>query len=323
MSESRVAQAHEEDAAYVGIDVSKAWLDVATSSGERWQIPNGEAGRRDMLTQLAARAPRLVVLEATGGYEAPIAAELAGAGIPVAVVNPRHVRAFAQALGRTAKTDALDAAVLARFAQAVMPEPRALPDATTQELSALVERHRQLVAMHTADANRLSLMRVAAVRTQIRAHLDWLERQLREVDEALAHAVERSPLWRAQEDLLRSVPGIGPTTACVLLADLPELGRLSTKQLAALVGVAPLNRDSGTLRGRRAVWGGRAGVRAALYMATLAATRHNPVLRAFYLRLCTRGKPKKVALIACVHKLLTILNAILKHQTPWHMPAVA
>lgn len=263
------------------------------------------------------------MLEATGGYEAPIAAELAAAGIPVAVVNPRHVRAFAQALGRTAKTDALDAAVLARFAQAVTPEPRTLPDATTQELAALVERHRHLVAMHTAEANRLSLMRVETVRTQIRAHLDWLERQLREVDEALAHAVEQSPLWRAQEDLLRSVPGIGPTTACVLLADLPELGKLSAKQLAALVGVAPLNRDSGTLRGRRVVWGGRAGVRSALYMATLAATRHNPVLRAFYLHLCTRGKPKKVALIACMHKLLTILNAILKHQTPWHLPAVA
>jgi transposase len=323
MSDSRVAPAHDHAAVSIGIDVSKAKLDVATSTGERWQFANGQSGWRELLTQVAALAPRLVVLEATGGYEAPIVAELAAAGIAVAVVNPRHVRAFAQALGRTAKTDALAAAVLAHFAQAIQPQPRTLPDATPQELAALVERRRQLVAMHTAEANRLSRMRVEAIRTQIRAHLDWLEQQLGEVDGTLAQTVEHSPLWRAKEDLLRSVPGVGPTTACVLLAELPELGTLSAKRLAALVGVAPLNRDSGTLRGRRTVWGGRAGVRAALYMAARTAIRHNPRVRAFYQHLCACGKPKKVALTACIHKLLTILNAILKQQTPWQRPAVA
>jgi len=309
---------------YVGIDVAKGMLDAAAlPGGAVWRVANDDAGRAQLVAWVVDLAPTLVALEATGGYEAPVAAELAAAGIAVAVVNPRQVRAFAAALGRTAKTDTLDAAVLARFAEAVRPSPRPLPDALAQELAALVERRRQLVAMHTAETNRLSVMRVEAVRRQIRAHLDWLECQKRDVDDALRQAIEHSPLWRAKEDLLRSVPGIGPTTACVLLAELPELGTLSAKQLAALVGVAPLNRDSGTLRGRRTTWGGRAGVRAALYMAALTASRSNPAIRAFYRRLCDRGKPKKLALTACMHKLLTILNAILRHQTPWQVPALA
>ncbi|HEX9056329.1 MAG TPA: IS110 family transposase [Ktedonobacterales bacterium] len=309
---------------FVGIDVAKGGLDAAAlPSGVTRQVANTDAGRAQLVAWVVEQAPALVVLEATGGYEAPVAAELATAGVAVAVVNPRHVRAFAAALGRTAKTDALDAQVLARFAQAVRPTPRPLPDALTQELAALVERRRHLVGMHTAETNRLHVTHFEAVRQQIRAHLDWLECQQREVDDALRQTVEHSPLWRAKAHLLRSVPGIGPITACVLLAEVPELGALGTKQLAALVGVAPLNRDSGALRGRRAIWGGRANVRAALYMATLSATRANPAIRVFYQRLCAGGKPKKVALTACMHKLLTILNAILRHETPWQMPATA
>jgi len=304
-------------ACYVGIAVAQATLDTATLPGElRRRVPNTIDGRAELVAWVTELQPTLVVLEATGGDEAPVAAERAAAGVAVAVavVKARQVRAFAQALGRTAKTDARDALVLARCADAVRPEPRELPDATAHEWAALVERRRQLVAMHTAEANRLQVMRVDAVRRRIRAHLDWLERQLHDLDEALAQAVEHSPLWRAKEQLLRSVPGIGPTTACILLAALPELGTLTHKQLAALVGVAPPSRDSGTLRGRRGIWGGRAGVRAALYMAALTVTRSNPVIRAFYRRLCERGKPKKVALTACIHKLLTILNALLRHH---------
>jgi transposase len=269
-------------ACYVGIDVAQATLDTATLPGElRRRVPNTVDGRAERVAWVAERPPTLVVLEATGGDEAPVAAELAAAGVAVAVVNPRQVRAFAQALGRTAKTDARDALVLARGADAVRPQPRELPDATAHEWAALVERRRQRVAMHTAEANRLPVMRVDAVRRQIRAHLDGLERHLHDLDEALAQAVEHRPLWRAKEELVRSVPGIGPTTACVLLAELPERGTLTHQQLAALVGVAPPSRDSGTLRGRRGMWGGRAGVRAALYMAALTATRSNPVMRAF------------------------------------------
>lgn len=307
---------------WVGIDVAKACVEVAVRqggvSGEQWQSATDAPGLAGLCERLRALGPQGVVLEATGGYEAPVAVALALAGLPVAVVNPRQVRDFAKATGRLAKTDTLDAAVLAHFAEAVRPTPRPLPDAATQALAALVERRRQLVAMRTAERQRLQQARTAAVRTRIQTHLDWLATELADVDNDLRRQVEASPLWRAQEDLLTSVPGIGPTTACVLLAALPELGHLAPKPLAALVGVAPLNRDSGTsLRGRRGVWGGRAQVRASLYMATLVAVRHNPVLSAFYHHLLEVGKPKKVALVACMHKLLTILNALLKHQTRW------
>lgn len=319
MSQDQKTQLPQNDPArFIGIDVSKATLDVAVRpQGTVWQVPNDEAGQAELLARFVDLAPTLVVLEATGGYELSVAAALAGAGLPVAIVNPRQVRDFAKATGRLAKTDRLDAAVLAQFAEAIHPEPRALPDALTQQFSALVDRRRQIVQMVTAEHNRLQSTRSPAVRRHIQAHLEWLTNELHELEEELRQAIEASPIWQAQRDLLCSVPGIGPTLACVLLADLPELGTVSAKHVAALVGVAPLNRDSGTHSGHRIVWGGRASVRAALYMAALVATRHNPLLRAFYLRLLERGKPKKVALTACMHKLLTVLNAMVKYQTPW------
>jgi len=308
--------------AYVGIDVAKATLDVAVSpTAERWTLAYTEREVAGLVRRLTGLHPALVVLEATGGLEGPLVGALATAGLPVVVVNPRQIRDFAKATGTLAKTDALDAAVLAHFAAAVRPTPRPLPDAATQTLAALVTRRRQLVEMLTAERNRLgSAPRV--LRAEIQAHLTWLQRRLARLDTDLGQAIRTSPVWRVQDDLLRSVPGVGPVLSATLLASLPELGTLNRKAIAALVGVAPLNRDSGTLRGRRRVWGGRAAVRAVLYMGTLVAVRHNPVLRAFYQRLRAVGKLPKVALTACMRKLLTILNAMLKHQTPWS-PAYA
>ncbi len=306
----------------VGIDVAKAALDVAVRPrGEARHLANAAAGIGELVGWMQALSPEVIVVEATGGYEAPLVAELGIAHLPVAVVNPRQVRDFARATGRLAKTDRLDAQALAHFGQAMRPTPRPLPDEDTQALAALVERRRQVVAMRTAEENRLGATRVAPVRARIQAHLAWLEADLGEIDGDLQQQLRASPLWREQDDLLQSVPGIGPIIALTLLAQLPELGRLSHGQIAALVGVAPLNRDSGTLRGRRAVWGGRQAVRTALYMGTLRATRCNPAIRLFYDRLLAAGKAKKVALVACMHKLLTILNAMRKHQTPWQAQA--
>ncbi len=307
----------------VGIDVAKAGLDVAVRpSGEERHLANASAEIAELVGWLSALQPHLIVVEATGGYEAPLVAELGIAHLPVAVVNPRQVRDFARASGRLAKTDRLDAQTLAHFGQAMRPTPRPLPDQETQALAALVERRRQVVAMRTAEQNRLGATRVAAVRSRIQAHLTWLDEELHALDEELRRRLRASPLWRAQDDLLRSVPGVGPTLALTLLAELPELGRLARPQIAALVGVAPLNRDSGTLRGQRSIWGGRAAVRTTLSMATLRATRCNPVIQRFYDRLVAAGKAKKVALVACMHKLLTILNAMVKHHTPWQAQTV-
>lgn len=309
-------------ACYVGIDVAKAWLDIAVRpSGTTWRTANTETELPALVERVRQVGPALVVLEATGGYERMVVALLATAGIPVAVVNPRQVRDFAKATGRLAKTDRLDAGVLAHFAEAVRPQPRPLPDEQAQALSALVERRHQVVTMLAAEKNRRQ-QAVAVVRPLVAAHIAWLEQALAELDGELDRLLRASPLWRERDDLLQSVPGVGPVVSLTLLADLPELGTLTHKQIAALVGVAPLNRDSGTTRGKRVVWGGRARVRAVLYMGTLAAVRFNPVIRAFWTRLRERGKPPKVALVACMHKLLTILNAMLRHLTAWQPPAV-
>ena len=302
---------------YVGVDVAKKHLDVATAPATvSTRFTHDEGGLSALVAHVRTVGPTLVVLEATGGYETDVAAALALAGVPVAVVNPRQVRDFAKAIGRLAKTDALDADVLARFAAHVRPEPRPLPDAAQQDLTALVARRRQLVEMLTAERHRLALAR-ARVQRDVQTHIHFLEQRLKATNTDLRDCVQASPVWRAQDNRLPSVPGIGPTTAATLIADLPELGRLSRQQIAALVGVAPLNRDSGGRRGPRVTWGGRAVVRAPLYMATRVATRYNPVIRAFYQRLRAAGKPPKVAAVAAMRKLLTILNAMVKAQRPW------
>ena len=267
--------------------------------------------------QLAELAPTLVVLEATGGLETFLVGELAGAQLPVVVVNPRQVRDFAKAVGKLAKTDALDAQVLAHFGEATKPDLRPLPDDSTRELQALLARRSQVVEMVTAEKNRCRTA-TQRLQPQIQEHIRYMEKQLKELEQGLSELLSSSPVWRTKEKLLGSVPGVGPVLTVTLLAGLPELGRLDRREIASLVGVAPFNRDSGTLRGKRTVWGGRSSVRAALYMATLAATRYNSVMRAFYQRLLEAGKPKKVALTACMRKLLTILNAMLKHNLSWN-----
>lgn len=303
---------------YVGIDVSKATLDVAFGAdGELVQVTNDEAGIKDLVARLAKAAPELVVLEATGGYESLVAAAVAGKGIPVAVVNPRQVRDFAKATGVLAKTDRIDAQVLARFAEAVRPEPRPLPTPEARELEEFLNRRRQIVDMLTMEKNRLAIAATAQMKKSLTKHIAWLEEALRRANDDIDKAVRASPAWREHEDLLRSVPGIGPVSARTLLAELPELGTLNRKQIAALVGVAPLNRDSGTMRGTRSCWGGRAVIRQVLYMATLAAVRRNPRIKAVYAALRARGKKHKVALVACMRKLLTILTAMVRQKRHW------
>lgn len=302
---------------FVGVDVCKASLQVASDPPSSSEVfANDESGIDSLVAHVGKLKPALVVLEATGGLEVPAAAALAAARIPTAVVNPRQVRDFAKAIGRLAKTDAIDAAVLAHFAGAVRPQPRPLPDALTRELKALVARRRQIVQMMTAERNRLSRA-PRSVQARIQAHITYLQQELSSVDGDLSHTIRSSPVWREKDQLLRSVPGVGPVVSTTLLAALPELGTLNRKQIAALVGVAPLNRDSGPFRGRRCVWGGRAAVRAALYMSALTAARCNPAIAQFHQRLRAQGKHPKVALTACMRKLLTILNAMLKEGTAW------
>lgn len=301
----------------VGIDVAKAKLDVALSPTEPIvTIDNTEAGLQPLLTRLHRLRPTRIVVEATGGYEQLVVRLLVEAGLPIIVVNPRQVRAFAKATGQLAKTDAIDAHLLALFAARVQPALRAQPDPGTMALAALLARRRQLVAMITDEKHRRH-QASPPIRKTIQAHLTWLERQLATLDREFTTTIRQSPVWQAHTDLLQSVPGVGPVLSRTLLADLPELGRLSRRQVAALVGIAPFNQDSGRRRGRRTCWGGRAPVRTALYMATLVATKYNPVIAACYHRLLAAGKCKKVALVACMRKLLTILNAMVKHQTKW------
>ncbi len=308
---------------YVGIDVSKATLDVAILPiAEHFVVSNDEAGIEGLLGRLTEEvlSDALVLLEASGGFERPVAAALAASGIALFVVNPRQARDFAKATGRLAKTDALDAFVLARFAQAIRPAPRAIPDAEAREFQEILARRRQIIRMTTAEKNRLGASTSEAVRGRIEAHIRWLEKELSRTDRDLDETIEKSPTLKENQALLQSVPGVGPVLARTLLAELPELGSLSPRELSALVGVAPLNRDSGTLRGRRAVWGGRARVREALYMGALIASRFNPAIKEFYERLVAAGKPKKVALVACMRKLLVILNAVMRERTPWRCP---
>ena len=309
-------------AVYLGIDVSKEVLEVAAEPEARpWQVPNTDAGIGSLVEAVHALKPALIVVEATGGYEVAAVSALSAAGLPIVVANPRQVRDFARATGRLAKTDRVDALVLAQFAARVRPTPRPLPDEALRELEALLTRRRQLVEMVGAERQRLALAR-RIVQKSLRAHIAYLEKELDRTNTDLTRLLRASPVWRAADDLLQSVPGIGPVVAQTLVAELPELGTLGRRQIAALLGVAPLNRDSGRRRGLRHTWGGRASVRRVLYMAALVATRWNPVIRTFYRRLLALGKPKKVALIACTRKLLTILNTMLRTKQPWD-PALA
>lgn len=304
-----------------GIDVSKHWLDVAARpAATAARFPNTAAGQVAVVAHLRAlpkaQQPQLIVVEATGGVERGVVEVLDGAQVPVAVVNPRQVRDFARCLGRLAKTDRLDAQVLARYGEQIGPEPRPRPDARRQEAQGLAARRRQLVEMLTMEKNRLQQ---APLRTQpgLRRHLEFLEGELAEVERQLADAITAVPAWQATYDRLLTVTGIGPVTATLLVVDLPELGHLDRKQIAALVGVAPFNRDSGALRGKRSCWGGRAPVRTGLYLATCSAIRFNPPIRAFYTRLLAAGKLKRVAAIACLRKLLLILNTMLRTNADW------
>ena len=309
------------DRSIVGLDVSKTRLDVAVRpSGESWSVSNDEAGIKLLVKRLKPYPGALVVMEATGGFEHAAAAAVSAAGFEAAIVNPRQVRDFGRAVGQLAKTDTIDAELLALFGERVKPKPRPLADADLQVLQALMARRRQVIEMLTMEKNRVSMARTTAVQLSLKRHIEWLEKQLSDVNRELGNAIKQSPIWRAKENLLTSVPGVGRVTSTTCVAHLPELGLLNRKQMAALVGVAPFAHDSGSYRGRRVIWGGRAPVRNALYMATLVATRHNPVIREFYARLIQAGKPRKVALVACMRKLLTILNAMVRDDTHWQNP---
>jgi transposase len=309
---------------YVGIDVAKKSLDIAVvPSGAAWQAATTQEGLAALAAHLVTLQPTLIVLEATGGYEQPLLAALHGAALPVALVNPQQVRAFARAAGRRAKSDRLDARLLASFAQTMHPPLHTAPDPLRAELAELLSRRRELLAMRTAEENRLKMQRSDAsyVRRSLEALITHINQQLDEIDQALKELVKRNETLHEQSALLGSVPGVGAVVSMALLALLPELGRLSPRKLAALVGVAPFTQESGQRKGRRSIGGGRAYLRSVLYMAAFAAHTHNPVIRALYLRLRAAGKPFKVAMVACMHKLLTILNAVMRDQRPWLAPA--
>lgn len=307
-----------EQSTVIGIDVAKDHLDVhLRPTDEAFRVSYDDAGLATLLTRLRSGTPTVIVFEATGGYEVPLAATLASAGLPVAVVNPRQIRQYARALGQLAKTDRLDARVIALFAEAVRPQARPVPDEQARALGELIARRRQLVDMLGAEQNRRRLLRDRGLQRHLEAHIAWLEEALRRLDHDLTTLVRSTPAWREADDLLRSVPGIGPVTACTLIADLPELGHLDRRRIAALAGLAPFARDSGVFRGRRMIAGGRPHIRRVLYMATLSAIKYNPAIRVFHQRLVTAGRPGKVAITAAMRKLLTILNAMLRDRRPW------
>lgn len=302
----------------VGIDVSKDTLDIAIhETGKIWSISNDSGGCAALAAKLKQLKATSIVLEATGGFETLVTATLSAAGLPVIVVNPRQVRDFAKATGQLAKTDRIDCRVLAHFAAAIDPPVRPVKAAETQHLEALLARRRQIVEMLVAEKNRLANNRDRAVVKDLNAHIVWLERRLKSSDDELQRVLKTSPAWRERDDLLRSVPGVGPVLSLTLLAQLPELGQLNRREIAKLVGVAPFNWDSGQWRGSRHIWGGRATVRSPLFMATLCAIRINPTIKYFYRRLIAAGKAPKVAITACMRKLLTILNVMVKTQTSW------
>lgn len=305
---------------FAGIDVAKDRLDVhLRPSGQSFAVSRNGAGIEQLLDRLRDTPPALVVMEATGGFELTVAAAIAGAGLPLAVVNPRQIRDFARATGRLAKTDRLDAEAIALFAERIRPEPRPVPDEQAQALAELVARRRQIVEMIGMELNRRRQARARRVARTIEATLRVLEAQLTDLDDDIDAAIRDTPAWRATDDLLQSVPGIGPVASRTLIAEMPELGRIDRRAAAALVGVAPINRDSGYMRGHRAIAGGRTTLRNVLFMATLSAVRWNPVLKAHYQQLIQRGRPKKVALIACLRRLVSILNAIIRAQLPWQI----
>ncbi len=308
---------------FIGIDISKLHLDVADSmTQETWQTANNEEGIAGLVESLSALNPPLIVLEATGGLEIPLASALVAGRLPVAVVNPRQVRDFAKATGKLAKTDVIDSLVLAHFAKAIRPEVRKIKDEESLELSALVTRRRQLIEMLTKEKTRLK-QAPKWICKDIKEHIESLKKRLRKIDGDLSRTIKNSSAWREHDQIIQSVPGAGPVPAVNLLAGVPELGVLNQKQIAALIGLAPLNRDSGKFRGRRCIWGGRANVRAALYMAAVTAMQHNPVIRTFYTRLIEKGKPFKVAITACMRKLLTIINTMIKTKTLWNENLIA
>ncbi len=304
---------------FIGIDVSKATLDIAVLPGElAWSVANNEEGVQELIAKISQLGvPRIILMEATGGFERRPLAWLGAAGLPVVAINPRNVRDFAKSIGLLAKTDKIDAKTLALFAQRNLPACRPLPDEQTRSLQDLIVRRRQMLDMLSAEQNRLPLVENPRVRREIRSHIAWLEKRIQNVDDDLDQAIKNSPAWQPKSDLLRSARGVGPVLASTLIAQLPELGSLTNKKIAALVGVAPFNRDSGPIRGRRCVWGGRADIRKVLYMATLAAIRFNPTIRAFYKRLCQAGKLRKVAITASMRKFITILNAMVRDKKPW------
>jgi transposase len=314
---TRGGAVNNKEQVVVGVDVSKAMLDVAVlPGGGVLQFANDASGIEELGKTLQSLAADLVVMEATGGYETAAATAFVASGLRVAVVNPRQIRDFAKATGRLAKSDRIDAQVIAAFGRAIEPEIMRLPDEDARELEALLVRRRQLVAMRVQETNRMGLMQ-GAMRKRIKAHIDWLEKEIDKLDIDLTAGLRRSPAWRAKDELLRSFKGVGPITSGTLIVALPELGQLDRRAIAALVGLAPFNCDSGIKRGRRSIYGGRSQVRTLLYMAATTAIRYNPVIRAFYERLKSRGKPHKVAMVACMRKMLTILNAMVRQSTPW------